>query len=256
VHTRGPVRGEREGAKGVEAATPATAAGVKPNLSWALRRIHKLFDLDGNGDATVEELLNFSRVTDLDISRRKSDRIIHGIDNNGDQKVSWDEYWDSRFGGAILSPDELELEKAKFDAIDQDGDGYLSINEVPLTLFPEQNPEVLKKIGEIVIAHKDKDRDGKLTASEMGIPEEDGHKISHFSNHDINGDDALDIREVLVWETGMLQSEANLQYLFLLADTNRDGNVNADEFGGLSHAEVEEYGNLDQLRTWALHYDL
>merc|ERR1719378_1224152 len=100
-----------------------------------------------------------------------------------------------------------------------------------MTLFPEQNPKVLKKVGEVLMAHKDKDGDEKLTAGELGISQEDEEKIYHFTHHDINRDGGLDLLELQIWESGLLQSEANLKRLFEVADTNKDGNVTADEFG-------------------------
>jgi Ca2+-binding EF-hand superfamily protein len=245
-----------QGAQGLEATATAAAAGKTPDLPWALRSLHKLFDLDHSGAATVDELLNFSRATEVSISTHSAGRMIQGIDTSGDHKVSWEEYFASRFGGAILSPEELKLEKAKFAAIDQDGDGYLSVDEVPMTLFPEQNPKVLKKLGETIMAHKDKDSDEKLTIGEMGIDQNNTEHVYHFTHHDLNKDGGLDLLELQVYESGMLQSEANLQYLFHMADADKDGNVTADEFGKITRAQLQEKGNLDHLKTWALHYDL
>jgi len=225
-------------------------------LSWALRSLHTLFDLDGDGAATVDELLHFSRATEVDISTHKADKFIQSLDTSGDQKVSWDEYSASRFRGAILAPDEWKLEKAKFTAMDQDGDGYLDIHEIPMALFPEQNTMVLKKLGQAVMAHRDKDGDGTLTAGEMGISQEDSEKLYHFNSHDHNKDGGLDLLELQVWESGLLQSEDNLQHLFHIADTNKDGKVSADEFGRVTRAQLQEKGNIDHLQTWAVHYDL
>merc|ERR1719262_1028287 len=90
----------------LETTATAAAAGVSPDLPLVLRGLHMLFDLDGDGGATVDELLNFSRHTEVDISTRKADNMLQGMDISGDQKVSWDEYAATRYKGMILSPEE------------------------------------------------------------------------------------------------------------------------------------------------------
>merc|ERR1712066_1074160 len=100
---------------------------------------------------------------------------------------------------------------AKFDMADENGDGYLQLNELPAAFFPETHAGSLELSVKSTMKEKDTDADGKLTPKEFWqgdagdeISQED---IDDFQKMDTNGDGMFDEEELKAWESGRFHTE-------------------------------------------------
>merc|ERR1719189_3505471 len=108
-----------------------------------------------------------------------------------------------------------KVEKAKFTAADEDGDGMLSIEELPFFFYPETHAGVLSVMVEQLMQMKDSNQDGKLTPMEFWEVEEtlaDEHAISDeeyadFQHLDHDGDGLLCLEDLRNWESGRFHLE-------------------------------------------------
>merc|ERR1711862_295104 len=95
---------------------------------------------------------------------------------------------------------------------------------------------------------KDQDKDGKICREEF----RDADKVSsskalsdvHFQNLDTNGDGALDLDELVTWETGHYFLEQTMRDLFKEADADEDGKLEADELVNARQKIIDSHYNI------------
>merc|ERR1719469_1052654 len=63
--------------------------------------------------------------------------------------------------------DRRETDSAKFAAADEDGDGLLSLEELPFFFYPETHEGVLGVAVQELMRAKDRSQDGRLTPMEF-----------------------------------------------------------------------------------------
>jgi Ca2+-binding EF-hand superfamily protein len=109
---------------------PAFAAFEAGYKVWSDQMLAAM-DLDADGQITLEEFLNFYSEASIEAITEMSERYCAGVcvmaDADGDDQLSHEEYvrWAMAEGGASKADAE-----AAFGAIDADGDGYVTKDEL------------------------------------------------------------------------------------------------------------------------------
>jgi calcium-binding protein CML len=174
----------------------SVAAAVKPSLAKAapsasfrlrngslnavrLRRVFDLFDRNGDGEITVEELAQALDALGLDADRAGLAATVGAYVPEGAAGLRFEDFdalhralGDAFFGGSSLASDDEEDNEGEmreaFKVFDVDGDGFISAAELQ---------EVLKKLGmpeassmanvREMICNVDRDSDGRVDFGEF-----------------------------------------------------------------------------------------
>lgn len=244
-----------------------------------IRKLHQKLDVDGDGNASLAELLQFSDKVHKETIKIIVPELLGMLDHIKDGKLSLEEIlqdMSSDDGSSELTEEELntwkELETLKFKLADADGDGFLSVEEVEHMFYPETHEGVLRVGIESLIKRRDGDGDGKLNftefwgnstgnetdATENGTDSpkaytESEHKT--FSKLDTNGDNLLDADELVAWESGKFHTEETLRELLDVADTNHDGHLSVEEIEE-AKANIQKIDATHDLVQWIKHLEL
>uniref|UniRef100_A0A0E0K249 EF-hand domain-containing protein n=1 Tax=Oryza punctata TaxID=4537 RepID=A0A0E0K249_ORYPU len=106
-----------------------------------LRRVFELFDRDGDGRITREELTESLERLGMPVHGEELAATIARIDANGDGCVDMDEFTElyesvMRVGGG--DGDAVDVEEASmreaFDVFDRNGDGFITVDELGAVL--------------------------------------------------------------------------------------------------------------------------
>lgn len=240
--------------------------------SEQIRTMHSKFDLNGDGKASLHEVLEFSSIARMEIAKKDIHTILDEMDLNRDQKLSLEELLKDVEAQAEGADEEemkemagrKELETNKFKAADTDGDGLLDIKELPALFYPEIHEGVLALTVEATLKSKDKNGDGKLTMKEFwegdAIDGEEEIAVADeekedFAKLDKNADGFLDLSELKDWESGRFHTEGAMKSMFETADADSDMHLSADE---LDNAREQIAGTDAQyhLMEWAEHHEL
>jgi hypothetical protein len=108
---------------------------------------------------------------------------------------------------------ETDESKERFNRVDKNRDGRLTIDEIQFSLV------------EVLFTSRDANKDGKLTKKEWIVPSEPVGAAT-FRAHDLNGDGVVTFAEAL--EAAKKQGGMAAEFL-KAADTNRDGAVDLRE---------------------------
>lgn len=217
--------------------------------------LHALFDRDGNGKASMAEVINWWSGSRTDHAKKNVPAVIEDMDWDKDGVISLyevlsDEVWKQFDPESQVLKDQKASEEKKFKASDKNGDGLLDENEVISFFFPGTHDSVLQILAERLIEIKDTDADGKLTAAEFEAEQGD-----HFDKLDTDHSGKLDVSELKVWESGQFKIEEAMKTFFVHADADGDGHISAtelDEATSLGHkAETAAEDALTHLKTWA-----
>ncbi len=103
--------------------------------------------------------------------------------------------------------------KERFNRIDKNGDGRLTIDEIQFSLV------------QVLFTSRDADKDGKLTVKEWTVPGEEAG-IETFRAHDLNGDGLVTFAEAL---EGAIRQRGMAAEFLKAADRNRDSAVDLRE---------------------------
>lgn len=218
--------------------------------------------MDGNKDnkVSVEELLGFSHSIAKISARHNAHQSLDDIDADKDGKVSLQELhgdftmWDSMDDKA-RAEEEKALEKAKFKAADEDGDGFLDKEELAVIMQPELHPEVLKMTTEALMKSKDKDGNKELSSKEFWAPEnpasvegeeqpqpeEDEMLKADFAKLDKDKSGSISMQELTAWVSGHFYVEKAMDELISNADKDGDKHLT---FAELDQAK-EAIANTD-----------
>jgi len=147
---------------------------------------------------------------------------------------------DTKKGNEINESDKAEL-RSTFNMLDQDGDGYLTADEIQtlmMGMFVMQN---LRQLDELM-AEMDQDKDGRITYEEFEafavrkglVPvTEDNVKDDmrdSFQVFDTDGDGKIDVSEFKAVMSNIGMEEYEIQKMISEADTNKDGVIDYEEF--------------------------
>eukprot|EP00747_Dinoflagellata_sp_TGD_P196984 gnl/TRDRNA2_/TRDRNA2_67796_c0_seq1.p1 gnl/TRDRNA2_/TRDRNA2_67796_c0~~gnl/TRDRNA2_/TRDRNA2_67796_c0_seq1.p1 ORF type:complete len:254 (-),score=75.92 gnl/TRDRNA2_/TRDRNA2_67796_c0_seq1:65-826(-) len=235
----------------------ALTAGQKQVTSGQMTAMHKHFDSDGNGQASMREILQFGKETQRGMNLKNGPGIREIMDKDTDGKISLDEIlndtvWEKFDKDSPALKAQQDSERKKFNAADANGDGFLDDNEAPHFFYPSMHDEILATVVERLIDIKDKDADRELSFKEI---KDSGMELAEFDLLDKDGSGRLNAKELETWESGDLRLERQLQKLFDSADEDKDSHLTAAELEKL--AEQRVYTDAHPLLVkWVEHHKL
>ncbi|KAE8696312.1 Calmodulin-like protein 5 [Hibiscus syriacus] len=94
-----------------------------------LKRIFQMFDRDGDGAITKKELNDSLENMGISVSDIDLTQMIEQFDVDGDMCIDVDEF-SALYQSIMENKDEEKDMKEAFDVFDQNGDGYISVNEL------------------------------------------------------------------------------------------------------------------------------
>ncbi|KAF8728575.1 hypothetical protein HU200_017838 [Digitaria exilis] len=180
----------------MESAAPPAATAVKPSLSrkpspsfrlrngslnaLRLRRVFDLFDRNGDGEITLDEMASALDALGLGADRSGLEAAVGGYIPAGAAGLRFEDFeslhralGDALFGPVVPEavPEEEDEEgdmKEAFRVFDEDGDGYISAAELQAVLKKLGLPEArsLATVQEM-ICNVDSDRDGRVDFGEF-----------------------------------------------------------------------------------------
>merc|ERR1740121_2353703 len=196
--------------------------------------------------------------------------VLHEMDTNSDGHLDlqellkdMDQWSDPEDTDRRELDGRKEVETAKFQVADANGDGKLDVKELPSLFYPETHDGILAITVQATIKQKDQNGDGMLTITEffegasipgesLDVTEDEQRDFSHL---DIDHNGALDANELKAWESGRFLTETAMHKLFEIADRDSDMHVTAKE---LDDAREKIAGNDAQyhLMEWVEHFEL
>ncbi|XP_010525867.1 PREDICTED: calmodulin-like protein 7 [Tarenaya hassleriana] len=134
-----------------------------------LKRVFQMFDKNGDGRITKEELSDYLESLGLFIPDKDLTQMICKIDENGDGCVDMDEFESLYMSIMDENDEEDDGMKDAFNVFDQDGDGFITVEELKsvmggsLELKQGKTLEDCKKM----IIQVDVDGDGRVNYKEF-----------------------------------------------------------------------------------------
>jgi len=244
--------------------------GLVPLSEKQMQGIHAIFDKNGDGKATLAELMAFSSAMQHLIYQKDAPQMMQGLDSNQDGKLSLEEVLEQPRGNE--SPEDLaeiksraEHEEAKFKIADKNGDNMLDMSEIPAMYFPETDAEVLKLVVDHSMKEKDLDGDGGVSLEEFwrsmtgGIEQDDDSGMEeerpYFDSLDKDGNGLLNLEEMWAWESGTVELEEAVHALFKTADKDGDGHITVEELAS-AREELAQTEIHDHMLEWVEHHEL
>ncbi|XP_063601851.1 reticulocalbin-2-like isoform X1 [Penaeus indicus] len=213
------------------------------------------------------------------LSEEESSERMDEVDEDEDGYVTWAEYIAETYG--IKDPEDQQLldqedqveeqrllreDRQLFNAADKNIDGRLDDMEFLAFSHPEESPDMLPIILQQTLEEKDTNNDGlidfqeyigdKGTNLKTNISNEEDQDRRKFEEHDLDGDNALNIVEMqrFLIPTNLDIAEDEVDHLFAAADDDNDDLLSFLEI--LDHhdvfvgSEATDYGdhlhNLDR----------
>merc|ERR1711997_1150479 len=138
----------------------ATMAGAN---EAELREAFKLFDADGDGMISAEELVTLISKVGGQMADADAKALIHAADKDGNQGIDFSEF--AKFWEALHGDDEGKI-RAEFGKLDTDNSGYITRDEMVAVIdgsFQGDKMEEAKK----AIDKLDVDKDGRVSYPEF-----------------------------------------------------------------------------------------
>ncbi|GFP85821.1 calmodulin-like protein 11 [Phtheirospermum japonicum] len=121
-----------------------------------------LFDKDGDGCITIEELATVIRSLDQNPSEEELQDMINEVDSDGNGTIEFAEFLNLMANKLKETDAEAELKEA-FKVFDKDQNGYISANEVMINLGEKLTDEEVAQM----ISEADLDGDGQVNYDEF-----------------------------------------------------------------------------------------
>lgn len=131
-----------------------------------LKEAFSLFDSDRDGEITVQELGNVMQTHGFHPTEEELQDMIRNVDTNANGRIELNEFIDmmvkrdSSLGG--LDDDVIHA----FKVFDRDGDGFISPEELQLTMTNLGEPLTERQV-KSMIREADLDGDGKINLQEF-----------------------------------------------------------------------------------------
>merc|ERR1712029_837 len=133
-----------------------------------LQEAFKLFDMDGDGMITKDELRKLVEKVGGSMAEGEAKGLIHQADKDGNESIDFSEF--SKLWAAIKGEGEAEKEiRKEFSKLDKDNSGYITKDEMISVIssssdhFSGDKMEEAKKC----IAELDVDKDGRVSYPEF-----------------------------------------------------------------------------------------
>merc|ERR1711936_183597 len=128
-----------------------------------LKEAFKLFDIDGDGLITADELKGLISKVGGDMSEADAKAMIHAADKDGNMGIDFSEF--AKFWEALHGDAEADI-RAKFAKLDKDSSGFITKDEMVAVIdsgFTGDKMEEAQK----AIDKLDVDKDGKVSYPEF-----------------------------------------------------------------------------------------
>jgi len=135
----------------------------------ALQHQFNKMDTDGNGLINLDEMASYlhKQGGNYEEARATASHIIQQLDQDGDGQISEREWWDARL--ATKFQDDTII-KDQFNRIDDNGDGYITHDELAKLFNGQLTVDLIKQM----IKEVDKNNDGKISFDEFVIAMKEG----------------------------------------------------------------------------------
>ena len=201
------------------------------------------------------------------LSEEESEDRFEDLDENNDDKISWEEYVKDVYGiesdgvkfNTIEDSEEqklLEDDREMFQTADVDKDGFLSMDEHLLFHSPEENPEMFPIILKQTLRDKDLNNDGIINFQEFVGDNAKNHdkewlisEKQRFDDFDKDKDGLLNQNEILSWiiPSNSEVAEEEVDHLFAASDDDHDDRHSHDEiidkYDIFVGSEATDYGD-------------
>lgn len=203
------------------------------------------------------------------LSEEEGEDRFEDLDEDNDDKVSWDEYANDVYGMAdengvrssnMVESEEFKLmedDKQMFQAADSNKDGFLSQEEHNKFHSPEEHPEMLPLILSQTLRDKDFNKDGRIDFQEFIGEQGKKHdkewliseKDKFDKDFDKDQDGYLNHNEILSWIVPSNEEVANdeVNHLFAASDDDHDDRLSYDEiinnYDIFVGSEATDYGD-------------
>lgn len=124
----------------------------------------KLFDKDGNGTISKEELGLVMRSIGRNPTGRELDDMIHEVDADGSGSIEFPEFLTMMTKRLYIDPED-EMREA-FNVFDRDGDGFISAAEL-MVVMKNLGEKLTEEEVQDMLKEADKNRDGKIDYNEF-----------------------------------------------------------------------------------------
>merc|ERR1711951_3337 len=127
-----------------------------------LREAFKLFDADGDGLISADELKSLISKVGGSMADAEAKALIHAADKDGNQGIDFNEFakfWETLHG-------ESDAVREEFSKIDADKSGYITKDEMVKVISSEFQGDQMEE-AKSVIDKLDVDKDGKVSYPEF-----------------------------------------------------------------------------------------
>merc|ERR1711923_509845 len=138
----------------------ATMAGAN---EAELREAFKLFDADGDGMISAEELVTLISKVGGQMADAEAKALIHAADKDGNMGIDFGEF--AKFWEALHGDDEGKI-RAEFGKLDADKSGYITKDEMVAVISSEFQGDKMEEAKKS-IDKLDVDKDGKVSYPEF-----------------------------------------------------------------------------------------
>uniref|UniRef100_A0A914W1Y2 Reticulocalbin-3 n=1 Tax=Plectus sambesii TaxID=2011161 RepID=A0A914W1Y2_9BILA len=237
-----------------------------------LRLLAAKMDADGDGFVSKQELTNWIHKSMLALDQEETEERFSDVDENKDDRVSWEEYAHDAFGDddeenkLSSDPEDVKLmeeDRSYFKAADKDNDGTLDRLEFSAFQNPEHHEHMHETLIEVTLKEKDTNKNGQIEFKEFMGDVGDNRESEWYNvekerfekDYDKNKDGVLDRSEMRAWliPDTMQTSVEEMEHLFNQADNDKDGRLSydeiTDEYRLFVGSEATNYGeHLDTMR--------
>lgn len=226
-----------------------------------LAKLHELFDKDGDGKVSKQEIMDFSKSVAGAMALRLAHFYLESFGlHSDDGKITLEMHLQSlREVHNETSPEKYrlseELESNKFHISDKDKDGFLDDEELAGLIEPGAEPAVLDVVIADTYKRFDTDKDGKLQATEFAALDPENDLTAEFAELDKDHSLALEDPEIRHFESGTYLIERAMDKLIKVADKDGDGYISAEEITDAVEDIIDSEAH-DHLLEWAEHSEL
>merc|ERR1712244_21948 len=128
-----------------------------------LKEAFKLFDIDGDGVITIEELSSLVSKVGGDMSQADATALIKAADKDGNMGIDFSEF--AKLWEALHGEGEAEIRK-EFAKLDVDKSGYITKDEMVVTISSGFQGDKLEE-AKVALDKLDVDKDGKVSYPEF-----------------------------------------------------------------------------------------
>merc|ERR1739838_53218 len=128
-----------------------------------LREAFKLFDIDGDGVITIDELKSLISKVGGDMSEADAAALIHAADKDGNMGIDFSEF--AKLWEALHGEGEAEIRK-EFSKLDTDNSGFITKDEMVAVIGAGFTGDKMEE-AKAAIDKLDVDKDGKVSYPEF-----------------------------------------------------------------------------------------